>query len=157
MIYYTNGFVINFWDDLHYASRQVSGFASQDELQLLVNRRSIRKPLQKVQINNSIVNRPYQHEAVLSVCDALNKGQRTALLVMATGSGKTRTASAIVDVLSRYNWVKNVLFLADRTTLVRQAKNSFSQYLPDMTLCNLLDSKDNPETARIVFFPLTRR
>lgn len=151
LIYYTNGFVTNFWDDLHYASRQVSGFASQDELQLLMNRRSIRQPLQDVLINNSIVNRPYQHEAVLSVCDALNKGQRTALLVMATGSGKTRTASAIVDVLSRYNWVKNVLFLADRTTLVRQAKNSFSQYLPDMTLCNLLDSKDNPETARIVF------
>lgn len=151
VIYYTNGFITNFWDDLYYASRQVSGFASQDELQLLVNRRSIRRPLQDVQINNSIVNRPYQHEAVLSVCDALNKGQRTALLVMATGSGKTRTASAIVDVLSRYNWVKNVLFLADRTTLVRQAKNSFSQYLPDMTLCNLLDSKDNPETARIVF------
>ncbi|SHE13559.1 Type-1 restriction enzyme R protein [Chlamydia abortus] len=151
LIYYTNGFVTNFWDDLHYASRQVSGFASQDELQLLLNRRSICRPLQDVLINNSIVNRPYQHEAVLSVCDALNKGQRTALLVMATGSGKTRTASAIVDVLSRYNWVKNVLFLADRTTLVRQAKNSFSQYLPDMTLCNLLDSKDNPETARIVF------
>lgn len=151
VIYYTNGFITNFWDDLYYASRQVSGFASQDELQLLVNRRSIRRPLQDVQINNSIVNRPYQHEAVLSVCDALNKGQRTALLVMATGSGKTRTASAIVDVLSRHNWVKNVLFLADRTTLVRQAKNSFSQYLPDMTLCNMLDSKDNPETARIVF------
>lgn len=151
VIYYTNGFITNFWDDLHYASRQVSGFASQDELQLLVNRRSIRRPLQDVLINNAIVNRPYQHEAVLSVCDALNKGQRTALLVMATGSGKTRTASAIVDVLSRYNWVKNVLFLADRTTLVRQAKNSFSQHLPDMTLCNLLDSKDNPETARIVF------
>lgn len=151
VIYFSNGYSTSIWDDLRYTSRMVSGFASQDELQLLINRRSIRKPLQDIRINGDIVNRPYQHEAVLAVCDALNKGQRTALLVMATGSGKTRTASAIVDVLSRYNWVKHVLFLADRTTLVRQAKNSFNQYLPDMTLCNLLDGKDNPETARIVF------
>lgn len=151
VIYYTNGFQTHIWDDQQYPSRIVSGFASQDELQLLMNRRSIRKQLQEVLINNTIVNRTYQHEAVLAVCDALHKGQRNSLLVMATGSGKTRTASALVDVLSRHNWVKNVLFLADRTTLVRQAKNSFSQHLPEMTLCNLLDSKDNPETARILF------
>ena len=73
------------------------------------------------------------------------------LLVCATGTGKTRTAISIVDVLSRHNWVKNVLFLADRKALVKQAKNNFSKLLPNLTLCNLLDNRDNPETSRMVF------
>lgn len=66
------------------------------------------------------------------------------LLVCATGTGKTRTAISLVDVLSNHNWVKNVLFLADRKALVKQAKNNFSKLLPHMPLCNMLDSKDNP-------------
>ena len=70
---------------------------------------------------------------------------------MATGSGKTRTAISIVDVLAKHNWVKNILFLADRTALVKQAKNNFSKLLPNLSLCNLLDSKDNPEEARMIF------
>lgn len=70
---------------------------------------------------------------------------------MATGSGKTRTAISIVDVLSKHNWVKNILFLADRTALVKQAKKNFSKLMPNLSLCNLLDSKDNPEQARMIF------
>ena len=86
----------------------------------------------------------------MRVTEALEKGYRKMLLVMATGSGKTRTAASIVDILTRYNWVKNILFLADRTALVKQAKNSFKEYLPNLSLCNLLDNKDDVE-SRMIF------
>ncbi|MBB4073427.1 type I restriction enzyme R subunit [Anoxybacillus voinovskiensis] len=151
IIFYTNGFETYIWDDIHYPARKVSGFYNKEELSLLIDRRMMKKPFNYVQINENIINRYYQKEAVLAVCDALEKKQRKALLVMATGSGKTRTAIAIVDVLTRHNWVKNILFLADRKTLVTQAKNNFSHLLPNLTLCNLLDNKDNPEESRMVF------
>ncbi|KYD24849.1 DEAD/DEAH box helicase family protein [Geobacillus sp. FSL W8-0032] len=151
IIFYTNGFETYLWDDLAYPARKVSGFYNKEELSLLIDRRTMKKPLKHVQINDNIANRYYQKEAVLAVCDALENKRRKALLVMATGSGKTRTAISIVDVLTRHNWVKNILFLADRKTLVTQAKNSFSHLLPNLTLCNLLDNKDNPEESRMVF------
>ncbi len=151
IIFYTNGFETYIWDDLNYPARRVSGFYNKEELSLLIDRRTMKKPLKNVQINDNITNRYYQKEAVLAVCDALENKRRKALLVMATGSGKTRTAISIVDVLTRHNWVKNILFLADRKTLVTQAKNSFSHLLPNLTLCNLLDNKDNPEESRMVF------
>lgn len=151
IIFYTNGFETYIWDDLHYPPRSVSGFYNKEELQLLIDRRTMKRPLIEVEVKDEITNRYYQKEAVLSVCQAARQKQRKMLLVMATGSGKTRTAASIVDVLTRHNWVKNVLFLADRTTLVQQAKNSFSTQLPTLTLCNLLDNKDNPEASRMVF------
>lgn len=113
-------------------------------------------PLDSVYINDDITNRPYQKEAILSVCQAIRQKQRKTLLVMATGSGKTRTAISIVDVLTRHNYVKNVLFLADRKTLVTQAKNNFSRLLPNLTLCNLLDNKDNPKKAEWSFLHIQR-
>ncbi len=85
------------------------------------------------------------------MAEAFERNQRKALLVCATGTGKTRTAISIVDVLSRHNWVKNVLFLADRKALVKQAKNNFSKLLPNLSLCNLLDRNDNPEESRMIF------
>ncbi|RDU38925.1 DEAD/DEAH box helicase [Neobacillus piezotolerans] len=151
VIYYTNGFDIRLWDDIYYPERKVSGFYTKPDLQLLVDRRTIQRPLIDIEINDNISNRYYQKEAILSVCEAIQQKQRKALLVMATGSGKTRTAVSLVDVLVRHNWVKNVLFLADRTALVLQAKKNFNNLLPSMTLCNLLDNKDNPELSRMVF------
>lgn len=151
IIYYTNGFDTRIWDDSFYPERAVSGFHTKAELQLYIDRRFLRKPLKEVEINDNITNRYYQKEAILSVCDALQRKQRKALLVMATGTGKTRTAISIVDVLTRHNWVKNVLFLADRVTLVKQAKKNFNNLLPNMPLCDLLDRSDNPELSRIVF------
>lgn len=151
VIFYTNGFEITLWDDVEYPARKVSGFFTKEELELLIDRREMKRPLTEVHIDDNITNRPYQKEAILAVCDAFSNKQRKALLVMATGSGKTRTAISIVDVLTRHNWVKNVLFLADRTALVRQAKNNFSHLLPSLTLCNLLDNRDNPEESRMVF------
>lgn len=150
VIFYTNGFEHYLWDDAFYPPRRVSGFYSKEELQLLVDRRTDRTPLDHLRIKDEITNRYYQKEAVKAVCDSFTNKERKALLVMATGSGKTRTVISLVDILARHNWVKNTLFLADRTALVRQAKNSFNNLLLNMSLCNLLDSKDSPD-SRIVF------
>ncbi|MED4006074.1 DEAD/DEAH box helicase family protein [Priestia aryabhattai] len=151
VIFYTNGFDIRLWDDTNYPERKVSGFYTKADLQLLLDRRTIRRPLKNIEVKDEISNRYYQKEAILSVCETIQAKQRKSLLVMATGSGKTRTAISLVDVLVRHNWVKNVLFLADRKTLVSQAKKNFNNLLPSMTLCNLLDNKDNPELSRMVF------
>ncbi|MGM7683202.1 DEAD/DEAH box helicase family protein [Cytobacillus sp. Hm23] len=151
VIFYTNGFDYRLWDDQTYPERKVSGFYTKADLQLLIDRRTMKRPLANIEIKDEISNRYYQKEAILSVGEALENKQRKNLLVMATGSGKTRTAISIVDIMVRHNWVKNVLFLADRKALVSQAKKNFNNLLPDMTLCNLLDNKDSPELSRMVF------
>jgi len=152
IIYYTNGKEIYMWDDLSYPERKVSGFYTQDELQLLIKRRNSKENLEHIFIANNIANRPYQLEAVKKVCESFEQKHRRALIVMATGTGKTRTAISLVDVLTSKNWVQNVLFLADRTELVKQAEKNFKKLLPDMSCCNLLSSKDrDPEESRIIF------
>ena len=152
IVYYTNGKEIYMWDDLSYPERKVSGFYTQDELQLLIRRRDSKENLEHIYIANDIANRPYQLEAVKKVCESFEQKYRRALIVMATGTGKTRTAISLVDVLTSKNWVQNVLFLADRTELVKQAEKNFKKLLPDMSCCNLLSSKDgDPEESRIIF------
>ncbi len=152
IIYYTNGKEIYMWDDVSYPERKVSGFYTQDELQLLIRRRNSKENLEHIYIANDIANRPYQLEAVKKVCESFEQKHRRALVVMATGTGKTRTAISLVDVLTSKNWVQNVLFLADRTELVKQAEKNFKKLLPDMSCCNLLSSKDgDPEESRIIF------
>ncbi|WP_201741290.1 DEAD/DEAH box helicase family protein [Pradoshia eiseniae] len=150
VIFYTNGFETYIWHD-DYAARRTSGFYTQDELQLIIDRRTLKKPLINVEINEDISGRYYQKEAILAVCDSFSINRRKALLVMATGSGKTRTAISLVDVLTNHHWIKNVLFLADRTSLVKQAFRNFNTLLPNLSLCNLLENKSNPEEARMVF------
>ncbi|MDX5687179.1 DEAD/DEAH box helicase family protein, partial [Clostridioides difficile] len=149
VIFLTNGFDMYIWDD--YSDRKVYGFYKKSELQLMMDRRKSKKSLSSVTINDEISNRYYQKEAIRAVCEALENKQRKTLLVCATGTGKTRIAISIVDVLSRHNWIKNILFLADRKALVKQAKKSFTKLLPNLALCNLLDSKDSPEDARMIF------
>lgn len=152
LIFLTNGFEFYFIDDYNdYPERKVSGIFTKEELQIYIDRRKIRKSLEYVEIRDKITNRPYQKEAVMAVCDAIRKKRRKMLLVQATGSGKTRVSISIVDVLTRHNYVKNVLFLADRKALVRQAKKNYGYLLPNLTLCNLLDSKDDPEQSRMIF------
>ena len=152
IIYYTNGKEIYMWDDVSYPERKVSGYYTQDELQLLIRRRNSKENLEHIYIANNIANRPYQLEAVKKVCESFEQKHRRALVVMATGTGKTRTAISLVDVLTSKNWVQNVLFLADRTELVKQAEKNFKKLLPDMSCCNLLSSKDgDPEESRIIF------
>ncbi len=151
-IFTSNGFEVFLTDDLAgYPRRKVFGVFTKEELQLLIDRRDILKPLNNIEINDAITNRPYQKEAITRVCEAINNRHRKMLVVQATGSGKTRVSISLVDVLRRHNYVKNILFLADRKALVRQAKKNYSNMLPDLTLCNLLDGKDNPEQSRMIF------
>lgn len=134
-----------------YPRREVSGFFTQEELQLEMDGRTSRIPLENIRISDDITNRPYQKEAVTAVCDAITNKHRKMLIVQATGSGKTRVSISIVDVLRRHNYVKNILFLADRKALVKQAKNNYTNLLPDLSCCNLLDNKDDPESCRMIF------
>ena len=150
VIFYTNGFDTYIWDDGQYPPRPVAGVYGKADLEWLVNRRTNKSPLQTIQIKETITNRYYQKEAIKAVCESFERGDRKALLVMATGSGKTRTVISLVDVLAKHGWVKNVLFLADRTALVSQAYKNFKQLLPNMSIYNLTDGKDSPE-SRVVF------
>lgn len=150
MIFISNGFETYFWDDKTGPQRKVSGFFSKNDLQKLMNRRIEHKNLDSVAIDDRITDRYYQKEAIRAVCGHVEQGFRKSLLVMATGTGKTRTAASLTDVLSRGRYVTNILFLADRKALVKQAKDDFKNYLPDMSLCNLCSGKDD-RNARIVF------
>ena len=153
MMFTTNGFETYFWDDQTSPQRKVSRIFSKEDLQKLMNGRTQRLDLMSVPIDDKITDRYYQKEAIRAVCEQISQGFRKHLLVMATGTGKTRTASSLTDVLSRGKYVTNVLFLADRTALVKQARDDFRNYLPDMSLCNLCSNKDDRQ-ARIVFPPI---
>ena len=142
VIFYTNGYDHWLWDDTFYPPRPVQGFYTRDELKLAIDRRTTRKPLDTVASDKAIVERYYQERAIRKVAAALDRKQRKALLVMATGAGKTRTVIALCDVLQRANWVKRVLFLADRNALVTQALNAFKRHLPASSPVNLVSERD---------------
>ncbi len=141
VIFYSNGFEHWLWDDTQYPPRPVQGFYSKDELALLVQRRTSKLALSSLDINKAIAgqDRPYQEKAIRAITEHFeNDKQRKALVVMATGAGKTRTVIALTDLLMRANVVKRVLFLADRTALVNQALNAFKTHLPDSSPVNLV-------------------
>ncbi|MDX9872268.1 MAG: DEAD/DEAH box helicase family protein, partial [Clostridia bacterium] len=151
IIFMTNGYETRIWSDRYYPERQVSGIYSNRDLEKLFNIMRDRTPLRAVKINDDISNRYYQKEAIQAVCDAFGeRNRRKALLVMATGSGKTRTVISLADVLIRHGWVKNLLFLADRNALMTQAKRAFHNQLPNLSLCNLTEGKEEAN-ARAVF------
>ncbi len=142
VIFYSNGYEHWMWDDLAHPPRPVQGFYKKDELQLLVQRRASRKALAEATVSGTIIERYYQTRAVRRVGASFEVDHlRKSLLVMATGSGKTRTVIALVDVLMRCNWAKRVLFLADRVALVNQAVNAFKAHLPDAAPVNLVTDK----------------
>ncbi|WP_022886181.1 DEAD/DEAH box helicase family protein [Glaciibacter superstes] len=154
VIFYTNGYDHWIWDDTHYPPRQVQGFYTQDQLALLVQRRGSRHPLAELAVDERIVGRHYQVRAVRKVAEAFDaRNERKALLVMATGSGKTRTVIALVDLLMRANLVKRVLFLADRVALVNQAVNAFKEHLPDAAPVNLVTEKDADGRVFVSTYP----
>lgn len=151
LIFLSNGYETRLWDDRHYPERVVSGFYSQRDLEQYFNILQERKSLKGVKVNDAISGRYYQKEAIQAVCDAIGeRNRRKALLVMATGSGKTRTVISLADILIRHGWVKNLLFLADRTALVTQAKRAFHNELPNLSLCDLTSNKEDAN-ARAVF------
>ncbi|GGM61819.1 restriction endonuclease subunit R [Micromonospora sonchi] len=154
VIFYSNGYEHWLWDDTAYPPRPVQGFYTKAELQLLVQRRESRRPLSELEINTRIVERHYQKRAIRAVGEAFElHHQRQALLVMATGAGKTRTVIALVDQLMRANRVKRVLFLADRNALVRQAVNAFKAHLPEVATVNLVTEKNTEGRVYVSTYP----
>ena len=150
VIFLTNGFETRIEDGV-YPERRTAAIYSKRDLEKLFNLRSMRKSLKHITVNKEIAGRYYQESAVKSVCDTFDRrNRRKALLVMATGSGKTRTVICLCDILLRRGWVKNILFLADRTSLVTQAKRSFVNLLPNLSVTNLCEEKGN-YTAHCVF------
>ena len=143
LIFYSNGYEHWLWDDTRYPPRAVQGFCTRAELELAIQRRDTRKSLTAAEIDSAIAGRYYQTRAIRRIAEAFERDhQRKALLVMATGAGKTRTVIALADLLMRCNWVKRVLFLADRVALVNQAVNAFKQHLPDASPVNLVTDRD---------------
>ncbi|GEL18920.1 DEAD/DEAH box helicase family protein [Pseudonocardia asaccharolytica] len=154
IIFYTNGYHTHIWDNLNYPPREVQGFYTKEELRLLIQRRASQLTLAKLPINEQIAGRHYQSHAIRRVAEAFeNDAQRHALLVMATGSGKTRTVIALTDLMMRANWAKRILFLADRTALVVQAANAFKAHLPSAPVVNLLNEKDPNGRVFISTYP----
>lgn len=143
IVFYTNGSIIKIVDNDGYPSRRVFGYYSKAELHSILSREI--KPIKEseMHVDPQISDRYFIQNAATAVCEAFNKKKRKALIVMATGTGKTRCAISLVDILQRCKWAKRVLFLADRTALVKQAKNAFMNFLPDSSLSVL--SENDPK------------
>jgi type I restriction enzyme R subunit len=154
VIFYSNGYEHWLWDDTRYPPRRVQGFYKKAELELLIQRRETRRSLAEAPINPAIVERHYQTRAIRRIAEAFERdNDRKALLVMATGAGKTRTVIALCDLLMRCNWVKRVLFLADRVALVNQAVNAFKRFLPDASPVNLVTEKEAEGRVYVSTYP----
>lgn len=150
VIYYSNGYETYIIDGLGYPPRKIYGFHTEDDLNVLIQRRN-RSNITDLNINPDITDREYQKRGIRALCDHLNKNHRRGLLVMATGTGKTRVAISLTDVLMRNEWAKSVLFLADRTALVNQAAKNFAKLLPNITTTTLSENREPDLNARIMF------
>jgi type I restriction enzyme R subunit len=154
VIFYSNGYEHWLWDDVSYPPRAVQGFFKKPELELLIQRRTSCKKLADAVINADIIERYYQTRAVRRIASTFEMdNQRKALVVMATGAGKTRTVIALTDLLMRCNWAKRVLFLADRVALVRQAVNAFKKHLQDSSPVNLVTEKHTEGRVFVSTYP----
>jgi type I restriction enzyme R subunit len=154
VIFYSNGYDHWIWDDTRYPPRRVQGFHKKAELELLVQRRNTRRSLAQATVNGEIVERHYQSRAIRRIAEAFERDHdRKALLVMATGAGKTRTVIALCDLLMRCNWAKRVLFLADRVALVNQAVNAFKRHLADASPVNLVTEKEAEGRVFVSTYP----
>ena len=153
VIFYTNGYQAWIWDDVAYPPRQIAGFYKKDELTSLIRRRAQRHSLDVAQVKEAIAGRYYQKRAIGSIFKHFTQSRRKALLAMATGTGKTRTAIALVDAMQRAGWVKRALFLADRVSLVNQAVNAFKMHLPESSPVNLVTEKDMEGRVYVCTYP----
>jgi type I restriction enzyme R subunit len=154
VIFYSNGYETWIWDDQRYPPRPVQGFYTKDELALLVNRRTSRQALGTLEIDSRIVERHYQQRAIRAIGETFDqKKERKALVVMATGAGKTRTVIALIDLLMRAGWAKRVLFLADRIALVNQTVNAFKTHLPDSPTVNLVTERSEAGRVYVSTYP----
>ena len=150
VIYYTNGYVTKVIDGMGYPDREVISFHSHEDLEYLIQKRG-RADITDLTIDDAITDRPYQKTAIKSLVEWLNMKHRRGLLVLATGTGKTRVSISLCKLLSNNNWIKNVLFLADRTELVKQARGKYEELLPSESMTSLSDDKEPDLSARFVF------
>ena len=159
VIFYTNGYDIWTWDDAqNYPPRRLFGFYSKDSLQYLLQQRQLRKSLDSVSPRADITNRLYQLEAIKRVTERFTQSHRMALVVQATGTGKTRVAVALTDLLVRAGWVKRVLFLCDRKELRKQAKNAFTEYIDEpMTIVRANTAKDRTKRIYFATYPAMKK
>lgn len=154
VIFYTNGYEHWIWDDgRNIAPRRLGGFKTAMELDEMIARRKDAKPLTAQQPKAAIAGRPYQTRALTRIAEHFDSGARKALLVMATGTGKTRTVIALVDMMIRAGLVKRALFLADRVSLVRQARNAFAAHLPDSAPVNLVTDPSGTGRVYVSTYP----
>jgi type I restriction enzyme R subunit len=154
VIFYTNGYEHWLWDDVMYPPRSVQGFLKKDELELTIQRRQSRKSLAAEPIDPEIVGRFYQTRAIRRIAETFEMDRhRRALVVMATGAGKTRTVIALCDLLMRANWAKRILFLADRVALVNQAVKAFKAHLPGSSPVNLVTEKNTEGRVYVSTYP----
>ena len=150
VIYYTNGFTTKVIDGMGYPDRDVVSFHSMDDLERLIQKRG-RAEIKDVTIKEEITDRPYQQTAIKRIVEWFNAKHRRGLLVLATGTGKTRVSISLCDILMRNDWVKTVLFLADRTALVGQAHKNYEALLPSVSMSVLSEEKAPDMQARILF------
>ena len=150
VIYYTNGFTTKVIDGMGYPDRDVVSFHSMDDLERLIQKRG-RAEIKDVTIKEEITDRPYQQTAIKRIVEWFNAKHRRGLLVLATGTGKTRVSISLCDILMRNDWVKTVLFLADRTALVGQAHSAYEALLPSVSMSVLSEEKAPDMQARILF------
>ncbi|RKQ85824.1 type I restriction enzyme R subunit [Mycolicibacterium mucogenicum 261Sha1.1M5] len=154
VIFLSNGYRHQIWDDAAgYPPRAVAGFYTRSELELIVWRRGTKRPLTGAVVDSEIAGRPYQLRAIAKVGEHFDAHQRRALLVMATGTGKTRTTIALAKLMMTHGWAKRVLFLADRTALVTQAQKAFSQALPEVATVNLTADKVSEGRVYLSTYP----
>jgi type I restriction enzyme, R subunit len=147
--FYTNGNDIFFWDLDNYPPKKVYGFPTRDDLERFLYLRKNRKPLAEELINTKIAGRDFQIQAIRSVMEAIEKRKRKFLLVMATGTGKTRTCIALVDTLMKAGWAERVLFLVDRIALRDQALDAFKENIPNEPRWPKENEKDITKDRRI--------
>jgi type I restriction enzyme, R subunit len=154
IIFYTNGYEHHIWNDRNDPPRSIQGFLKQDELTRIIQRRTTQIALGTSDLNDTIAGRYYQTRAIRKIGESFQKDRnRQALLVMATGSGKTRTVIALCDLLTRCNWAKRILFLADRVALVNQATGEFKKHLPHSSPVNLITEKDTEGRIYLATYP----
>jgi len=152
-IFLTNGNEIYFWDRVRYPPRKIAGFYTRDDLERLLHQRRYAQPLNLVAINPDIAGRDYQNEAIRRVTEGIDAAKRKFLLVMATGTGKTRTTIALVDTLLSSKRVQRVLFLADRRELVRQAMGEFKSHLPNESLARIEGGDTSGARIQFAIYP----
>jgi type I restriction enzyme R subunit len=153
VIFLTNGYEHELWDDVSFPPRAVEGFYKKAELELLHLRRRTRQRLATAPINTTIAGRFYQERAIRRIGEAFEQQERKALIVMATGSGKTRTVIALCEQLMAANWAKRILFLADRVALVKQAEGAFKKYLADSSPVNLVTDRKTDGRVYVSTYP----